>query len=278
MQFGPTEPVLQDLSRKAFKGPKMEKSGQRERIIVTDSARERMDKEMVALGTLMNGAPVWWQLDGSLNVSLRKKAQGGDYIGEHSDVDISVMKSELAELEDYLKERGYGLFLRSKDGNMRTFRRVGHGVFKGRKLEGTWEAPYIMAMDERGEILPGVDLARIQVSIVDTDAEGNPEERDIVYPREWLTGEAVKVNGTSVMLSHPARYLLFKVLQMRDYDDKDLEELATLRTLTKEDISTVERLVFAAAKDDEWWARNPKLTKDLDRLQKRFDLLRASVL
>ncbi len=278
MKLGATEPVLQDVSRKAFGGPKMEKNGQRERIIVTDTGRERMDKEMMALGELMKEAPVWWQLDGSLNVSLRKKAQGGDYIGEHSDVDVSVMRSELSELEPYLKERGYGLFLRSKDGNMRTFRRVGHEVFKGRKLEGTWEAPYIMAMDERGEILPGADLARIQISIVDTDADGNPKERDIVYPKEWLTGESVGVNGSSVMLSHPARYLLFKVLQMRDYDDKDLEELGKLRALTREDLTTVERLVFAAAKDDEWWARNPKLTKDLDRLQKRFDLLKASVL
>ncbi len=275
---GPSEVWTQILSRTQFKRPELEKQAGSERPRVTNEDRERMDEEVAAFGKIMEGAPVWWQLDGSLNISLRRRYNGGDYIGVHSDVDVSVLREELAEFEEHLKSRGYGLFLRSRDGSMRHFRRVGHAVYKGRRVNGEWEAPYIARINERGEIQTGAGINYIQVMVVDRNEKGDPVERDMTYPQEWLEGTRVEIKGVSIMLSHPARFLLFKVIQMRGYDDDDIKRLGELKVLSKEDIDQVEEIVMTATAKDEWFRKNPTMKQDPERLKRRFDGLRAAVL
>jgi len=151
-----------------------------ERPPITPELRERYDKEVVALGRLLNGAGAWWQLDGAMNVSLLQKEKGGDYIGMHADIDASVRRDELPRLEEYLKEKGYGLFLRTKDEEWRNWRRVGAEAFEIEK----GVSPHFVAIDEEGVIRKDSELTKIEVSVIDFDAEGFPVANQVRYPAE----------------------------------------------------------------------------------------------
>ncbi len=272
---GATEPVIQELNKSEL--GKAIDSMASERPAISDLEREHMDLKLIALGKLMEKSHLWWQLDGSLNLSLRKKEQGGDYIGAHADIDISVLRDELPVLETYLKEQGYGLFLQSKHGEERTFRRIGNAKFSRRALNDVRETPYIAAMDEQGNIRTDIDLVRMQVSVIDTDADGNPTERGLQYPKKWLQGSVTNINGTPLVLSHPARHLLFKLWYMRDYDDKDVELWSEMRALSSEDLDTLENIIMTAASHPDWWEQNKNFKKDMETLQRRFATLRDGI-
>ncbi len=81
-----------------------------ERKLATSEQIERMDKSLKELGHVFEGSNLNWRLDGALNISL----MNGKYIGNHKDVDISVEKEELAELENQLLKNGYGLKIKKK--------------------------------------------------------------------------------------------------------------------------------------------------------------------
>lgn len=272
---GPTEPVIQELTKSEL-GKNLEPTAS-ERPAISAVERERMEAKLTALGKLMGASPVWWQLDGALTLSLRKKEQGGDYIGLHSDIDISVLRNELPALETYLKEHGYALFLQNKDGESRTLRRIGHATFSRRTLDAVRESPYIVAIDEQGNVRTDADLVRMQVSVIETDAKGNPSERGLSYPREWLHGSIASIGGTPLPLSHPARHLLFKLWYMRDYDQRDIELWSDMSALSSQDIDTLEQIIMTTASNPEWWEQNKNFKKDTDTLQRRLASLRSGI-
>ena len=269
---GPAEPVIQERTKSEL--GKTFQSDESERPVITNVEREQAEAKLAALGKLMNNSHLWWQLDGSLNLSLRHKEQGGDYIGTHSDIDISILRQELPELETYLKEHGYALFLQSKDGENRSFRRIGSAHFARRVVGNTRETPYIAAIDDQGNIRTDVDLVRIQVSVIDTDSEGNPSERGLSYPKEWLEGTTTHLNGVPLVLSHPARHLLFKIWYTREYDNKDIQLWSEMNALSSADLNTLERLLSSAAFDPEWLERNEGLKKGVAVLKERLSTLR----
>jgi hypothetical protein len=270
---GPTEPVIQNLSKSEISTSPIQ-PGAQERPAITHEERERIERELVALGNLMGDSKLWWQLDGTLSASLYLKSQGSDYIGAHSDVDISVLRSELPELEEYLKRHEYGLFLISRMGDQRTFRRIGHEAFKGRFLENVREAPYIAAMRPDGTIRADAELVRAQVAIVDTDSKGNPSERGVSYPKEWLRGKDIDLNGTHLVLSHPARYLFFKLWHARGYDEADIHTIAKMNLLSKEELDALEKIVLSKMKDPEWWKENKHFKISQEELLSRIATLR----
>ncbi|MDB4991861.1 MAG: hypothetical protein JWL75_106 [Parcubacteria group bacterium] len=272
---GTTEPVIQEKSKSEL-GKTFQPDGP-ERPAITDIEREQTEARLTALGKLMNDSHLWWQLDGSLPLSLRQKEVGGDYIGAHSDIDISVLRDELPALETYLKEQGYALFLQSKNGEARTFRRIGNATFSRRTLNDVREIPYIAAIDEQGNIRTDTDLVRMQVSVIDTDTDGNPTERGLSYPKEWLEGSSTSIDDTPLTLSHPARHLLFKLWYMRDYDDKDVELWSEMHALSSEDLDTLEHIIMATASNPEWWEQNKNFKKDTETLQRRFTTLRNGI-
>ena len=270
---GATEPVIQDFKKSEITSSRIHTTTL-DRPKISEVEREQTEKELKKLGELMGDSDVWWQLDGTLTASLREIKHGGDYIGAHSDIDISVLRSELPKLEQYLKEKGYGLFLISRNGDQRTFRRVGYKVFSSRSLNGVREAPYIAAMDEQGNIRIDADLVRVQVAIVDIDTDSNPSERGVNYPKSWLEGETVTVNGVPIILSHPARHLFFKIWQTRGYDEKDIDLIAEMNLLTNKDLDTLENIVLSKAADPAWWEENKHYVKDDSVLRSRLAKLR----
>jgi hypothetical protein len=270
---GPTEPLIQDLEKSEITSSRIN-AATPDRPEISEAEREQTEKELRALGELMGGSGLWWQLDGTLTASLRQKERGGDYIGAHSDIDISVLRSELPELEEYLKRTGYGLFLISRNGERRTFRRVSHTVFTGRSLDDTREAPYIGAIDEHGNIRTDADLVRMQVAIVDIDTDGNPSERGVSYPKDWLEGEVITLDGVPLVLSHPARHLFFKIWHTRSYDEKDIDLIADMDLLTTEDLDTLERIVLSKASDPSWLKEKKHYVKDESMLRSRLAKLR----
>jgi hypothetical protein len=272
---GPTEPVIQNVHKSKL-GQDFE-SARVERPLMSDSEREQTDAKLVTLSTLMNASHLWWQLDGSLNLSLRKKEQGGDYIGVHSDIDISVLRDELPNMETYLKENGYGLFLQSKEGGNRNFRRVGYAAFARRLLDDVREKPYIAAIDAEGNIRTDTTLPRIQVSIVDIDSNGNPNERGLSYPKSWLHGQTTLLHDAPLVLSHPARHLLFKLWYMRDYDEHDIELWSEMNTLSSEELDTLERIIHTTAADPDWWEENKSFVKNADAIERRIARLRMGL-
>jgi hypothetical protein len=269
---GRTEPVIQDINKSEL-GQSV-KASVSERPKMTSLEKEHLEARLIALGQLLGNSHVWWQVDGSLVLSLRKKEKGEDYIGVHSDIDVSVRRDELPALESYLKEHGYALFLQSKEGENRSFRRIGNGNFTRRMVGDTRETPYIAAIDEHGSIRTDTELVRMQVSVIDTDAEGNPSERGLSYPKEWLEGSVTDLNGTPLPLSHPARHLLFKIWYTREYDEKDIEVWAEMHALSTQDMDTLEHIVLSAAADPEWWEQNKSFKKDIEALRHRLVYLR----
>lgn len=269
---GPSEPLIQKIEKAKLNGNAFPENAT-ERPAITDDEREKIEAGVSALAEIMEHSHVWWQLDGSLNISLRNKKQGLDYIGMHSDIDFSVLRHELPQFEEHLRKNGYGLFLRSREGSARSFRRVGNSVFTNRLLDSTRETPYIAAINEQGEIRTDTGLTRAQVSVVDTDEHGDPNERGISYPREWLEGEQTTVNGVPIMLSHPARYLLFKIWFTRPYDYQDIKLFAELHAISKKDLETVEHIVRSTAARDAWWEANGNFTRNPEVLEQRLAYL-----
>lgn len=270
---GPTEPIIQEFNKSEITTTRLD-SKSLHRPEMSEEGQERLEQELMALGNLMGGSNLWWQLDGTLTTSLRQKELGRDYIGAHSDIDMSVLRKELPDLEKYLQERGYGLFLISRDGGKRIFRRIGHQSFAGRFLDGVRESPYIAAIDGNGNLRTDADLVRIQIAIVDVDADGIPSERGVSYPKSWLEGKAIDLNGTPIILSHPARHLFWKIWHTRGYDDSDIRLIAEMNLLTKEELDTLEKIVLSKAADAKWWEENRHFVKDEELLRSRLATLR----
>lgn len=272
---GPTEPLIQERSKSDL-GKSFQPSWS-ERPALTEPEREELENRLTILGTVMNGSHLWWQLDGSLTLSLRRRTQGFDYVGGHSDIDISILRKEVSELESHLKEQGYALFLQTKQEEKRIFRRVGSEHFTRKMSRDVTETPYIAAIDNAGNIRTDSDLVRMQVSIIEMDNEGNPSERGLSYPKEWLEGTTVFINGVPLELSHPARHLLFKIWYVRNYDDKDVQMWSETQALSVKDLNILEHIVRSAASDQEWLEQNESLKPGIAVLEKRLLTLRAAV-
>lgn len=233
-----------------------------ERPQVTPELEEAMDKEILTLGNLMKGWDSWWQLDGSLNISLQR----GEYIGTHADVDMSILESDVVHLEVYLKERGYGLFAMTKDEDKRIFRRVGAQKFV--HPDRDWHLRF-GAIDENGKIRTDADLTTIDVAVTRRNARGDALGwRDVPLPEHWLKGETIDFKGVPINLSHPARFLFNKIWFMRKYDDTDLNIFAKMGALSMEDIREVGEAMRPIL---EYFENDPRIGKDYaDLIRSRF--------
>lgn len=234
-----------------------------ERRPPTRAEREKMDKEIVALGTIFKDSNMWWQLDGSLNISLRV----GDYIGVHRDVDVSVLEKELSKLEKILLAKGYGLFLykREKKGRKikRTLRRVEYSDFSA---SNGWKTK-IVAVNEKGEVNFGADLISIDTEVIKRDTKGKLRGwGGIVYPDSWLLGETIDFKGVSIRLSHPARFLFRKIILFRKSDESDLEKALAIGMISQKDVQEVEKTIqpiFNSIKPENLgWRVEPERVKE----------------
>ncbi len=261
-------PVIQEFGKEEWPSRAFDKDLTK-RPPATPELREKMDRELVSLGRLMKDSGAWWQLDGGLNISVRK----GDYIGSHVDVDISVLRADMPRLEEFLVSRGYGLFLRNleKEFGKRVFRRVGADAFR-RDEVGEWQFR-IMAINESGEIQTNVDLPSIEVAVIERDKEGRPLGwRGTVFPEKWLKGEEVEFHGANLILSHPARFLFNKIWFTRGYDDEDLKLFAETGALTLDDVNEAQGLAEPILIDFERDAEIGK--KHADLIRERFSMIR----
>lgn len=256
-EYGPlnTEPVgpyeywpgTEKVERKASRVPK-----NAERPAVTTEVKEKMDRELIALGNLMQNSSVWWQLDGALNISLLK----GKYIGAHADVDISVMRDGINKLDEHLSSMRYGLFLTKKEGEARIYRRVSAKDFDRRDWD--WQM-CLAAIDEQGKIRFDADLPIIDVAVIEKGDKGEAIGwRGTVMPKRWLEGKIIDFHGTKINLSSPARLLFYKILFTRTYDLDDLKQLAETGELTLQDIQEVKTAVDPILKD---FAEDPRIGK-----------------
>ena len=214
-----------------------------ERRQPTAAEKERMDRELVTLGTILKDSGIWWQIDGGLNVSLLQD----HYIGVHKDIDVSFQRKDIAKLEQVLAQQGYGLFLYKvedvPDGTQQhILRRVGA---EGFKKTGFWRYD-IHAIDESGTVRPTDHLTWLDVHVVERDQEGKPyydEYEQTIMPEEWLNTKEMQFHGVPLKLSNPARFLYFKMFFGRAYDEKDIEQYVKLGAVTLHDLATVERVM-----------------------------------
>lgn len=267
----PSTPLIQEVSKEEWPSRGFESEAP-ERPPVTPETKEKMDRELVALGNLMKDSGIWWQLDGALNISLLK----GEYIGTHVDVDISVLRNQVPEFEQYLAEHGYGLFLRKRDSTTgdRIFKRVGAKAFE-RDEKGEWQLR-IGAMDEAENINLKADLVSAEVAVVEKNTDGKPLGwGGAVLPEEWLTGETIDFHGTPINLSHPGRFLFNKIWFVRGYDQGDLEEFAKTNALSLDDVDDVEQLVTSVLENLEREKRMD--TERAGRIRSRFPWLRELI-
>lgn len=196
-----------------------------------------MDQKIERLSVLLSKAPVRWQLDGALNISLLK----GDYIGVHKDVDLSIEPEDLEALEEHLHKQGYGLFLHSKhtDPNKKTMTWVATSEFRETPHERS-----LVAIDPMGKIRFDATLNFVDVHLIQRDEKGNPLGfQGVPLPKKWYEPKPYIYKGNELFLSHPAKVMYFKLHGNRAYDLIDLLALAETGTLTLEDMDDIERLI-----------------------------------
>jgi hypothetical protein len=271
------------------------------RPLLTPEAVESMDRELEALDKLMNSSDVWWQLEGSICLSALK----GAYMGPHTDVDIVVLKKELAQLEKHLIEHGYGLFWKrqpARNINPETYnpdtepsdldddeiilRSVDAETFAkdyGFSDEG-WTLS-IAAVGKNGVIDRSADLVLIDVELIGEDKDGKKTQwyDSVFLPDEWLEGAEVDFRGAHLKLSHPVRLMFIAITRSRDSDDETVEELLKLRPFTKREFNELEDANKARFEIFEKQFRDkglefPKWLKDTHVLvEKRMKLIEASI-
>jgi hypothetical protein len=271
---GDASPVFQSLKREKVGSLRIDPS-EKQRPPVTPETKEILDKKLVALGKLMEGSGIWWQLDGSLNISLNK----GEYIGVHGDVDMSVLRPDAEKFESHLAGRGYGLFLaqRDKSGDYRTFKRVAARNFK---VSDEWQLR-VMKVDELGKIADTpsqADLISVDAYVIDLNDRGEPITSisgSATFPKEWLAGKTIDFEGAEINLSHPARFIFHKIRSKREYDEGDIDEFLRLRLLSKEDAETLERIMSPLIQEAEAGGKIDQEYASL--IRRRLTKLRTSV-
>lgn len=85
--------------QKSFKPFDKEIDKDSKRLPASPEQIKIMDQRLKDLSTFFDGFNKW-HLDGALNISLLKK-----YIGNHKDVDLSVERSDLKDLELFLEKK-----------------------------------------------------------------------------------------------------------------------------------------------------------------------------
>ncbi len=195
-----------------------------ERRPPTETEAAEMDQRVKQLGEVMGDSPATWTLDGALNISLMK----GKYIGYHKDVDISVEKNQLAELEAHLEQKGYGLFLslpnKSAEGG-HIMRRVSYLDF-AQPVDSSI-AYIIAAIDEQGKIKEDEPLNYIDVHVVNRNDQDQPVGvSGMALPEKWFEPQPIEKDGSTINLSHPAKVVYYKLHINRNYDVTDLDRLA----------------------------------------------------
>lgn len=243
---GPYELLVQE--RDAFAEFTAHIDEKDERRPETESERAEMDARLEQLGDLFAGAPVRWHLDGAQNISLLNMSLRGEgYIGVHKDVDVSVERDELEQLEIALREKGYAFMLSYKkdptDARSPGFmRRIG-----GRAAathEDAREHLMIVRIDEHGRIREDegsqYPLNFLDVHIVDRNAGGKPVGfGGAELPDAWFTPQPQEFHGRTINRSHPAKVAYYKLFQERAYDRTDCKKLMETGALTTDDVETI---------------------------------------
>jgi hypothetical protein len=208
-----------------------------ERKPATPEQKEDMDRRLSELADAFEGSSINWHMDGALNISL----MNGEYIGNHKDVDLSIEKNELAELEAQLLKNGFGLFLsRTEDETKnKVMRRVGHADF----ADSDTEHMLIAAIDENGQIRRDKSLNFVDTHIVERNKNGQAlGNSGVVIPDKWTKPYPVEFQGKQINLSHPGKVLYYKLHERRGYDTTDIQRLIETGKVTEEDVADVERI------------------------------------
>lgn len=251
-------PIIQEFSVEEW--PTRPFDDKLDRRPPTPEEKNKMDREIVALGNLMRDSGVWWQLDGALNISLR----AGDYYCIHRDVDISLLRDDVPKLEEYFLQRGCGLFKLAKTNKTRTLWRVGSAAFKGGEEMGELWQLRLVAIDESGAIRLDTDLPPIEVVVIEKNKQGHPLVwrywKEVLLPEEWLRIETIDFKGVQINLSYPARFLFHKMWFNRGpSDNTDIRKFLELDLLRPEDVDVISQVADARI------AAMEKIEKDDDK-------------
>ena len=208
-----------------------------ERKPATPEQIEDMNKRLTELADAFDGSTVNWHMDGALNISL----MNGEYIGNHKDVDLSIEKSELAELEAQLLKKGFGLFLsRTEDETKnKVMRRVSHTDFN----DSDTEHMLIAAIDDNGKIRKDKSLNFVDTHLIERNENGQAlGYSDVALPDKWVKSYPVEFQGKPINLSHPGKVLYYKLHETRGYDTTDIQRLIETGKVTEEDVLDIEKM------------------------------------
>jgi len=202
-----------------------------------------IDQRVVGLGEIFKDSNLNWHLDGAINISLlngKDKEGKTKYIGNHKDIDISVEKEELAQLESQLLKKGYGFFLSRTDEETKNkvLTRVNHEDF----LNASPENRQVGAIDKDGKIRTNTPINFLDVHIMKRNADGLPlGYSDVVIPEKWAKPYPIEFQGEQVNISHPGKVLYYKMHSGRNYDTTDVYRLIETGKVTIEDVDDVEK-------------------------------------
>lgn len=230
--------IIQDLHEFHALIDEVEYQGERRQA--TKSEREKMDKNIEKLSELFEKADFNWSVDGALGISLLK----GEYIGAHKDIDISLEHADLPRIEDYLQQRGYGLFL-SYDADETDGKKAIAQRLTDKNMDKVKEYTCLVgAIDEAGRPRKEEILNFIEVHVIYRD-EMNQRLgiHGAKLPRAWSQPQLIHYQGKDINISNPAATAYFKLSSNRRYDQADLQRLAETGLVSTADVKVIEKIL-----------------------------------
>jgi hypothetical protein len=188
----------------------------------TPEQKEKVEQRLERLSEIFEDADFLWYLDGAINISLYRDK----LMRDHKDLDMSVFKEDLPELDELLEKQGFGIFVNFEQTGKKLMRKVNVEEL------ATLDKPdlSICKVDAEGRIQKetGEPFNFVDLHVYSRDEEGNIiiNYTGTTLAKEFF--EPIKKelpNGKEINLSQPAIVAYHKLHANRPYDLTDLQRL-----------------------------------------------------
>ena len=188
----------------------------------TPEQKEKVEQRLERLSEIFEDADFLWYLDGAINISLYRDK----LMRDHKDLDMSVFKEDLPELDELLEKQGFGIFVNFEQTGKKLMRKVNVEEL------ATLDKPdlSICKVDAEGRIQKetGEPFNFVDLHVHSRDEEGNIiiNYTGTTLAKEFF--EPIKKelpNGKEINLSQPAIVAYHKLHANRPYDLTDLQRL-----------------------------------------------------
>jgi hypothetical protein len=207
---------------------------------LSEQDRLNAERKLSFIAEFLKDATFHWQIDGGLNLPLYE----GKIYRPHSDVDISINSNEIAEVKNYLKDRGYTVVVRGSFEENANLEALANGP-------GIIPQLWVVSEDKRSEIVFDLHIHKpLPDGSMQMKAWGE------AFPAKYLSSVIKELPweaGKKVMASQPAVIAYHKLYMLSsdrtdrltnvgiDKDKDDLQRIA--KHLSSDDLQYIESVI-----------------------------------